>query len=230
MNAFIINESINSRVDLSLRITMPPVIPVSKRIIESIDIDGREGMLTVLKGWEDMTFNMTVAITGRNIQTRWLTVLPPLLAAKTVCFSNTPNIYYRVKYVEVGELGMTLTTLGEFSLTFTCEPFRYMRNVETITFTSAGVVTNPGTVYSLPRIKIYGTGLQTLTINGKNVVLDILSGNLTLDSSLKDCYFNNVAMNNRMTGDFPILNVGLNTVAFGSGITKVEIEPMWRYI
>jgi phage-related protein len=99
-----------------------------------------------------------------------------------------------------------------------------------LTLTSSGTVVNPGTVYSLPRIKVYGTGSRTLTVDGKPIVLNLLSGNLTLDSELKECSFGDTAQNNRMTGDFPVLEVGSNAISLGSGITKVEIEPRWRYL
>ena len=55
LNAFILDGTINSRTDLGLRITQVPVIPTSERVIESIEVDGREGDLTLLKGWNDMT-------------------------------------------------------------------------------------------------------------------------------------------------------------------------------
>jgi phage-related protein len=85
-------------------------------------------------------------------------------------------------------------------------------------------------VYSLPKITVYGTGSRNLTINGKLVVLNILSGSLVLDGELKTCYYGSVAQNQNMTGDFPVLNVGSNTITLGTGITKIEIEPRWRYI
>jgi phage-related protein len=230
MNAFVIDGNINSRSDLGLRITEPPVLPVASRIADSITVDGREGTLTVLKGWEDTTLDMKAALLGADIATRWREVLPVLLAAKTVSLSTDPDVCYRVKRTIAGEMRMRLARLGEFSLTFTCSPFRYMTGAPTLTLTSSGTVTNPGTVYSLPRIKVYGTGTRTLTINGKQVILNLLSGNLTLDSELKECFFGDAAQNNRMTGDFPVLEVGSNTVTLGSGITKAEVEPRWRYL
>jgi phage-related protein len=99
-----------------------------------------------------------------------------------------------------------------------------------ITRTTSGTVTNPGTVYSLPRITVFGTGSRTLTINGKPTILNILSGGLVIDSELKTCHFGNVAQNNRMNGDFPVFNVGNNTVTLGTGITRIEIEPRWRHL
>ncbi|MGX6992143.1 hypothetical protein ACWN8M_11005 [Pseudolactococcus reticulitermitis] len=96
--------------------------------------------------------------------------------------------------------------------------------------TSSGVVTNSGGVYSLPRIKVFGTGTRTLTINGKPIVLNLLQDYLILDSDLKECYYGDIAQNNYMTGDFPIFNIGNNQVTLGTGITKIEIEPRWRYL
>jgi phage-related protein len=82
----------------------------------------------------------------------------------------------------------------------------------------------------LPCVKVYGTGSRTLTVNGKPIILNLLSGNLTLDSELKECFYGDVAQNQNMSGDFPVFNVGDNTVTLGIGITKVEIEPRWRVI
>ena len=230
MNAFILDNTINSRAGLGLRITSPPPIPAAKRIVEPIVVDGREGTLTIFKGWEDTVFDMKAALIGTDIQTRWRTVLPKILNAKTIYFSNDPGVYYNIKHVSAGELARRLSCLYEFPLSFTCAPFKYIRNVSLITMTASGSVANPGTVYSLPQITIYGTGSRTLTINGKPIILNILSGSLTLDSELKECYYGNVAQNNRMNGDFPIFNVGSNTITLGTGITKIEIEPRWRFL
>ena len=230
MNAFILDNTINSRSDLGLRIIQPPEIPAAKRIVDSIKVDGREGSLTILKGWEDTVFDMKVALIGTNILSRWRTVLPAIFNAKTIYFSNDNNMFYQIKHVQVGELTRLLSCLYEFPLTFTCAPFKYLRNVSPITMTVSGAISNPGTVFSLPKITVYGTGSRTLTVNGKTIILNILSGSLTLDSELKECYYGNVAQNNRMNGDFPVFNVGNNAVILGTGITRLEIEPRWRYI
>ena len=230
MNAFILNNTTNSRSALGLRITEPPVIPPAKRIVDSVSVDGREGTLTIPKGWEDVTFSMRAALLGTNLHSRYREVLATILNAKTIYFSGDSSVYYNIKKVEAGALERRLSSLHDFSLSFTCAPFRYVRNVSSVTMTASGNVTNPGTVYSLPKITVYGTGSRTLTVNGKPIILNILSGNLTLDSELKECYYGSVAQNNRMSGDFPIFNVGSNTITLGTGITKVEIEPRWRHI
>jgi phage-related protein len=230
LNYFVLDNSINSRADLGLRITQPPSPPATKRIVEAITVDGREGSLTIRKGWEDISFDMRAALLGVNIPSRWRTALPKLLNAKTVYFSSDPTVYYNIKHAEAGALERRLSSLFDFPVTFTCAPFRYLRNVAPVTMTATGSLSNPGTVYSLPKITVFGTGSRNLTINGKLIVLNILSGSLVLDSELKTCYYGSVAQNQNMNGDFPVLNVGSNTITLGTGITKIEIEPRWRYI
>jgi phage-related protein len=230
MNYFVINDTLNSRTDIGLRITEPPVLPTSERIVQKIEVDGREGSLTVLKGWKDADISFKAALIGADIRSRYREVTAQIRAAESVWFSNDPTVYYKVKVATVGALDMKLSQLGEFAVTFNCAPFKYLRNVGTITRTTSGAVTNPGTVYSLPRIKVYGSGTRNLTINGKLVTLNLLTSPLTLDSDIKECFFGDTAQNQLMTGDFPRLEVGSNTMTLGTGITKVEIEPRWRFV
>lgn len=231
MNFFVLDENTNSRVDLKLRITKPPSQPLSTRIIENISIEGRAGTLTVLKGWEDISFDFEVALISDNLRQNYRTVSTNILSAETIYFSNDNKVYYNIKYSEIGQLDIQMATLGTFAIKFTCLPFKYQRNVGVITATSSGTLSNPGTIYSHPRIKVYGTGRQTLTINGEQIILNFLNNYLMLDSELKECYYGNVAQNQNMIGDFPVFEVGSNTFEFDNKyITSIEIEPRWRYI
>lgn len=230
MNAFILDGTINSRTDLGLRITEVPMIPVTERMIDSIEVDGREGDLTILKGWKDVTFSFKAVIWNSDVQTSWQMILPQILNAKTITFSNDASVFYKIKHAKASGLTQILSSMWEFEVELTCSPFRYKTNVATINRTTSGTVNNPGNIYSLPKIKVYGTGTRTLTINGEPIVLNLMNGNLTLDCDLKECFYGDLAANQYMTGDFPEFQVGSNTVTLGTGITKVEIEPRWRYL
>jgi phage-related protein len=227
MKGFILDGSISSYTDLGLRITQIPTVPSSQRIIEDLAIDGREGTLTIFKGWNDISFSFKAAITNKET---WRETLPQLLNAQIITFTNEPSVHFKVKYIKVSGLTQLLSNLWEFELEVTTAPFRYLNNIATINRTSSGTVQGYGNIYSLPKITVYGTGSRTLTINGKAIVLNILNGHLILDSELKECHYGNVAQNQNMTGDFPILNPTTNQVTLGTGITKVEIEPRWRTI
>ncbi|MDR1606373.1 MAG: phage tail protein [Streptococcaceae bacterium] len=227
MKGFILDGAINSYTDLGLRITLVPVIPSSQRVIEDLAIDGREGTLTLFKGWEDISFSFKAAITNK---TTWNIVLPQILNAQTITFTNEPTVHFKVKYIKVSGLTQLLSNLWEFEIEVTTAPFRYLNNFATINRTSSGTVQGYGNIYSLPKITVYGIGSRTLTINGKAIVLNILNGYLIIDSELKECYYGNVAQNQNMTGDFPVLNPSSNQVTLGTGITKVEIDARWRMI
>ena len=230
MYAFILDGNIHSKTNLGLRITEPPVLPPSERIIEHIEVDGREGTLTLQKGWEDIAFSFKAALRTADVQAAWRMILPQIFNAQTIAFSNDPTVHFRVKEVKTSGLKPLLPTLWEFEIQLVCAPFRYINDVATLYRTTSGTVASHGNVYALPLIRVYGTGTRTLTINGKAIVLDLQSEYLAIDSELKECHYGNVACNHLMTGDFPVFNIGNNTVTLGTGITKVEIEPRWRYI
>ena len=177
-----------------------------------------------------MTFNLKAVIWAKDVWTVWRTIFPQILNAKTVSFSNDPTVFYKMKTVKASGLSQVLSTMWEFELEITSSPFRYKADVPLINRTSSGTVTNSGNVYSLPRIKVFGSGTRTLTINGKPIILNLQSEYLMIDSELKECFYGDVSANNLMTGDFPEFRVGSNTVTLGTGITKIEIEPRWRYL
>lgn len=230
MYAFILDGTIHSKKDMALRISEVPILPTSEKIIESITIDGREGSMTIEKGWKDLEFSFKVVLQSNAYMAMWREILPKILSAKTISFSNDVTVHYKIKQIKTSGLKQILTNLWEFELNLVCAPFRYLNDVATLVRTSSGTVSSHGNVYSLPRIKVFGTGKRTLTINGKAIVLDLQSEYLVLDSQLKECYYGNVATNHLVSGNFPIFNIGNNQVTLGAGITKVEIEPRWRYL
>jgi phage-related protein len=227
---FVLDEQTHSIDGLGIRITSPPKIAPAKRVVDHINVDYREGSLTLKKGWEDVCFGMRVALIGSGLTARYAALLPVLADAKTIWFSGDSSVYYKIKHIEAGAPIKTMGRLHEVELEFTCAPFRYMRNVQMVTLTSAGSVTNPGTAYSQPRLTVYGTGQRTLTVAGKQIGLNILSGHLVIDSELLECHYGNVAQNGHMTGGFPVFAVGSTPISWQSGITKVEIEPRWRFL
>ena len=99
MNAFILDGTINSRTDFGLRITQVPIVPTPGRVIETIEVDGREGDLTLLKGWKDMTFSLKAVIWAKDVWNVWRTISPRILNANTISFSNDPSVFYKIKSV-----------------------------------------------------------------------------------------------------------------------------------
>lgn len=117
------------------------------------------------------------------------------------------------------------------AVTFNIEPYIYFNNGEDV----ITVTTKPYRLYksiisdSNPRIKVYGNGLGTISINGNIIRLNMSESWLIIDSELRDVFSNSGLLNNDIeSGIFPILKNGENIITFSGGITKLEIIPNWR--
>ena len=94
-----------------------------------------------------------------------------------------------------------------------------------------GSVTNPGSIYSEPIIKIFGSGDINLTINSEVIKLKEVTNNIILDSVQQNCY--NEAtdnLNSKMTGEFPKFEIGENNISWTGSVSKVEVIPNWRWL
>lgn len=92
------------------------------------------------------------------------------------------------------------------------------------------LIVNTGTVESSPKIKLIGTGDITLTINGRSFSILGLTDYIVVDSELIDAYRDTELMNNKMVGEFPILDVGENLISYDGNLTAIEIMPNTQFI
>lgn len=86
-----------------------------------------------------------------------------------------------------------------------------------------------GTFESEPVITIFGTGNITLYVNNQSIVLTSISNDITLDSETLNAYSGSTSLNNKMNGEFPKFQVGENTINWTGNITKIEVQPNWRW-
>ena len=116
-------------------------------------------------------------------------------------------------------------------MNFRCKPFWYLKDVAPITLTQSGsFVTNPGSVFTEPVITVYGTGAITLMVGMTITEMESVSGSVTLDTPLMEAYSEATSMNGAMSGDFPTLLPGQNAVSWTGNVTKVVVEPNWRWL
>jgi len=141
--------------------------------------------------------------------------------------------HFRLAYFkESWEVENRYTRLGKFDITFHCRPERFLTTGETpVAVTSGGTITNPTTYKAKPLIHIEGSGSGTLTVNGTTMSFTGIVDYLNIDCDTMNVYrLASENRNNLMTGDFPVLNSGSNSVAFTGGITSVTITPRWWII
>jgi len=93
------------------------------------------------------------------------------------------------------------------------------------------MIHNPGSLASEPIISIYGEGDIELRINEKIVHLYDVENKVIINSEMMDCYSSDMMnLNRKMKGNFPLFEVGQNSVHWIGDIEKVEIVPNWRWL
>ena len=210
----------------------PPITRPAERVTFT-DVPGRSGSLTTLQGddvYDDLTLTATCIIEDSS---RIAEICGWLKGGGTVTFANRPGGFYYARVVNQIPFEKILrgNPHRSFAVNFRCKPFWYQENVPEVTITTSGTfITNPGSVYSEPVITVYGSGEITLMVGTTIVELDGITDSITLDTMLMEAYKGVTSMNDCMSGDFPILTPGANAISWTGEVTKVVIQPNWRFL
>lgn len=140
-----------------------------------------------------------------------------------------PDVY-RLAYYSGGD-GFTnnLTQYGEATLHFTCGPERFLKSGETpVVVTDGSVLTNPTKYASKPLIHIEADNQTvSVTINGKTITA-LVSDFINIDCEPMDAYRLPVEnKNSNISGSFPTIAPGNNTVAITGNASLVTITPRY---
>lgn len=140
-----------------------------------------------------------------------------------------PDVY-RLAYYSGGD-GFTnnLTQYGEASLHFTCRPERFLVSGETpVTVTDGSALINPTKYASKPLIHIEADNQTvSVTINGKTITA-LVSDFINIDCETMDAYRLPVEnKNSNISGSFPTIAPGNNTVAITGNASLVTITPRY---
>lgn len=216
---------------MGLRMAKMPERRAAERRGEWARVPGRSGAIWLDGGaYEDLRIDVEcVSADGFDAQT----VRAWLQGAGMLVLSDEEDRAYRARAIEVrfedvrdGYDGKRMTAA------FACVPFRYeYPESGSVVMTAAGMVLNPGTAESEPRIKVAATGDFTLTVNG--CFLEITGGSVIIDSELRDCLSEDgrgLANSRVRLNEFPVLRPGENNVSWTGNVTAVEIERRVRYL
>ena len=136
--------------------------------------------------------------------------------------------YFRLAYFQGSiDTENRYTRLGRFTLSFKCRPEKFLNSGNTpVTVATGDVINNPTAFKAKPLIKITGSGNGTLTVGTATMSFTGITDYLNIDCDTMNVYRQITEnRNNLMTGEFPVLNSGNNTVTFTGGITAVQITP-----
>jgi phage-related protein len=141
-----------------------------------------------------------------------------------------PTIFRMARFKNpIREVKVLHGDIARFDVYFECSAERWLKSGATATtVTSGSTITNPTAFNSLPRIRVNGSGDFTMTINGKTASFTDNNSGITIDSEICRAYNGSTPKDSSMTGDFPVLVPGDNTISWsGSGITSVTVTPRW---
>ncbi|MBJ8093162.1 phage tail domain-containing protein [Bacillus cereus] len=206
-----------------------PVIPTAKQKVEHIEVPGRHGSLTKKGAFEDVPFKVKFnLLEEENIKPLLRRIKAWLMNGKTLYFTDD-EVYRKIKHVEIGDIANEIEEYGEFEVEFTLDPFEYIATAP-IVLTKPESILNPGTIESDPKLVIYGSGDVTVTINDVSFRIKGVVYSVTIDSELLEAYVGTTSMNSKMIGEFPLFKAGINSISWSGTVTKIIVEPRWRYV
>lgn len=220
--------------EYGIYVSEQPPITMPQEQSTQTKIPGRPGSLTTLEGddvYDDLTLTATCFI-------RSPALIPAiagwLKGGGTVTFANRPGGFYHARVANKIPFEKILrgNPHCSFAVNFRCSPpFLYVSNPDEVTITtSSTVVVNPGSVYSEPIIHVYGSGDITLIVNDTFIELEGIENGIVLNSVIQEAYQGETLLNEKMEGDFPVLKPGNNLISWSGDVSRLVIQPNWRYL
>lgn len=223
----------NRSLNLNLYLEKYPSIPITNEEYEEIQVEGRSGSLIINKGtYPDKKITFTFTILSPQIDIdferiyEWLTEIED----NRLIFGREDRCY-KVKKVNFKDIQKQFRTIGEFDVTFLCEPFTQDLEKTVHEITSSGFKINyTGNAPGDNIIKIYGTGNIQLTINSETMQINNVNNYVEIDSDLLQVRNQDkTSKDNDTSGDFILFTKGINTISYTGNVTKIVIEYTTKY-
>lgn len=219
--------------DYNLFLENYPSIPLTNEEYDEIKVEGRSGSLYINKAtYEDKKIAFTFTILSEIIDIDFERVYEWLseIEDNRLVFGRKDRCY-RVKKIIFGDLKKEFRSIGEFNVTFICEPFLTDLEVTKCEITSNNFSFNyMGNAPSEPLIKLYGTGNIQLTINGETMEIMNITDYAEIDSKLMQVRNSDkTSKDNDTLGDFALFGKGINTISYVGTVTKLIVEYTTNY-
>ena len=141
--------------------------------------------------------------------------------------SYEPNYYRMATYQESNIFENLYNKAGTATIVFECKPQRFLKTGDnTIAIQNSLTIMNPTGFEAYPLFKVTGTS-GVLTVNGNSITFSSIDDFVMLDCELQDAYKENINKNSTISGTFPVLKPGSNTISWTGGISSVVMKPRW---
>lgn len=141
--------------------------------------------------------------------------------------SYEPNYYRMATYQESNIFENLYNQAGTATIVFECKPQRFLKTGDNIiTIQNSLTIMNPTGFEAYPLFKVTGTS-GVLTVNGNSITFSSIDNFVMLDCELQDAYKENINKNSTISGTFPVLKTGSNTISWTGDISSVTMKPRW---
>lgn len=223
----------NRSLNLNLFLENYPSIPIANEEYEEVLVEGRNGKLIINKGtYPDKKIPFTFTILSPRIEIdfervyEWLTEIED----NRLIFGRRDRCY-KVKKVIFGDIQKEFRSIGEFDVTFLCEPFLQDLDKTTNEITTSGFKINyDGNAPGDTLIKVYGSGNIQLTINGETMQINNVTDYVEIDSDLLQVRNQDgTSKDDDTLGDFILFTKGENVISYTGTVAKVVVEYTTKY-
>lgn len=230
---YIIWNDIDSRNIPGLLVCELPSISRPKMRTQITEIEGKDGDISDNIGYASYDKTLKIALT-KNYDIN--AIAKYFSGSGKVTFSNEIDKCYHAEITEQIDFERLLK-FKTAAVKFHTQPFKYLVDEELVSLNIDNeteiYVVNQGLEPSKPIVTLFGEGIVEISINGyAQFQVDIDDNFLTVNSEIEECYMNSLTTlkNRNMTGVFPLLQPGKNTITWTGNLTKIEIYPRSRWL
>jgi predicted phage tail component-like protein len=231
--ANIIWKNINSDTIRGLIVTELPPITKPKMKTDITEVDGRDGDIIDELGYQSYTKTIKIGL-SRNYDVD--AIMKYFTGAGELITSDEPDKIYNSTIIDKIDYEK-LIRFKKANVKFYTQPFKYLKNeanveLDIVNETSVEVE-NKGLEIAKPVITLRGSGTIEILVNNVGILTYTFPDNeneVVIDSLKEEAYLNGVYKNRNMLGEFPKLEVGLNTISWTGSLTKIIIEPKSRWL
>lgn len=231
MGVIIFNNK--SSADCRIQVAHPPGYAYPERDYTITHIPGRNGDIIQDNGCYknvERTYEVSFDVpnedfaTYANAVSAWLHSTTGYARLED---SYEPNYYRMATYQESNIFENLYNQAGTATIVFECKPQRFLKTGDNnITIQNSLTIMNPTGFEAYPLLKVTGTS-GVLTVNGNSITFSSIDNFVMLDCELQDAYKENINKNSTISGTFPVLKTGSNTISWTGDISSVTMKPRW---
>lgn len=231
---YFIFKGINS-LDMGINISSFPQLIKPKRQFQQLQIPGRSGSLYLDNNtYESYSINIGCVISPFNENKKDLQeIMQWLSGTGDLILSYDRDKIYNAYIFDGIAISDVIYNFPNFMVSFIVEPLKKHINYKNdiIEIIEPTTIYNKGMVASYPIITIYGNGNVSLTVNEQIFNIQNINEFITINSEIMEVYKNSENQNNKYNNfSFPIFTEQKNTVSFSGDITKIIIDPNFRWV